>query len=286
MRLKAKRRVAVDAARCSPVIRALRKLSGAGMSLCERRDGEAVEFFYVCRGARGSLGAGKVASTLAMELRTRGLIKQHDGAWITSEAGWALLQRAENGELGFLAQHMKLERVEIGAANERQHVVRNAAESPLAWLRSRKGQHGQPLVGDAQYEAGERLRRDFTRAQLMPRLGMRWEPFTNRDGQRSGQAGGQAEMAAHVLDARARVNRALSAVGCDFANVLIDVCCLLRGLESVESEHGWPRRSGKLVLQLALNALARHYGLIAEDWRPARHPMRHWGGEGYRPSME
>ena len=286
MRSKTKRRSTGDAAQRSPVMRALRKLSGAGMSIHECRDGEAVAFFYACQNTRGSLGAGKVAPTLAMELRTRGLIEQRDGVWTISDAGRAFLQRADNGELGFFAQHMKLECVEFSSGEERQRALRNAAESPLAWLRSRKGQHGEPLVGDAQFEAGERLRRDFTRAQLMPRLGMHWEPFTTRDGQRSGHADGQAEMAAHVLDARMRINRALSAVGCDFANVLIDVCCLLRGLESVESEQGWPRRSGKLVLQLALNALARHYGLIAEDWRPAHPPMRHWGREGYRPSID
>jgi hypothetical protein len=42
---------------------------------------------------------------------------------------------------------------------------------------------------------------------------------------------------------------------------LLRVCCFLEGIESAEKALGWPSRSGKLVLGLALDRLARHYGL-------------------------
>lgn len=45
----------------------------------------------------------------------------------------------------------------------------NLAESPLGWLRARQ------LVTDRQFSAGELLRTDFERAQLAPRITMRWD---------------------------------------------------------------------------------------------------------------
>src|SRR5207247_3231837 len=70
----------------------------------------------------------------------------------------------------FRAQHLDLgERAvetEIGTAS----VTVDQAESPLAWLARRKGRDGRPLIEPVQLQAAERLRAEFTRAQLMPRL--------------------------------------------------------------------------------------------------------------------
>ncbi len=53
-------------------------------------------------------------------------------------------------------------------------VTVDEAESPLAWLARRKGRDGRALIEPVQLLAGERLRAEFTRAQLMPRITSNW----------------------------------------------------------------------------------------------------------------
>ena len=45
----------------------------------------------------------------------------------------------------------------------------NLAESPLTWL------HARGHITDRQFDAGERLRADWARAQLAPSITMRWD---------------------------------------------------------------------------------------------------------------
>lgn len=164
-------------------------------------------------------------------------------------------------------------------------VVLDIAESPLGWLSRRPGRDGRPLLSAAQVEAGERLRLDFTRGGLMPRVTQAWQAGGARAARRSGARGTAGDLGDAALDARARFNRAVSAVGPELGGVLIDVCCFLKGLEAVEAERVWPVRSAKIVLALALSRLAAHYGLSEAARGPDAARMRSWGAEGYRPEI-
>jgi hypothetical protein len=169
---------------------------------------------------------------------------------------------------------------------EPEHPRTHPDESPLAWLRRRRDKDGQPMIGAPEFEAGERLRADYTFGQLMPNITSRWSPIGGGDGRPRGARSGGSELRDSTLAARERVNRALDAVGPELAGILIDVCCHLKGLEDAERAQGWPLRSAKVVLQIALSRLARHYGLMPparQSTGPAQ--IRHWGGEGYRPNI-
>lgn len=184
-----------------------------------------------------------------------------------------LRQHADDPIDSFRAQHLSIARRLVATSDGYAEVLVDDAESPLAWLSRRKGRDGQPLIERVQLQAGERLRGDFTRAQMTPRVTSNWDVVAR--GRRDGQ-GGRTGFSETVVAAQERLRRALDAVGPEFAGLLVDVCCFLKGLEDVERERRWPPRSAKVVVQLGLDRLARHYGLAREARGRPRVPIRAW----------
>jgi hypothetical protein len=158
--------------------------------------------------------------------------------------------------------------------------VFNDAESPLAWLRTRKDKAGQPLISEAQYLAGEKLRMDFERALMARRTTTNWDMAGAAARGGGNAAAGQSDAA---IAARQRYMKALDVVGPELSSILTQVCCLSSGLEQAERVLNLPQRSGKAVLGLALTALARHYGLLKAP-RP-QGGLSHWGLPDFRPAI-
>jgi len=208
-----------------------------------------------------SVGAGRFPLVLADDLVRNDLAR-----WERSAGSQRVLRMSAPGEARqrrlsaesdapFLNQHhetgLATRQGEAGPA--RLRVVLD--ESPLDWLRRRKGPDGAPLIDEAAYQAGERLRADITAAGLLPSVTSRWDPVRADGGPR-----GPAEATDRVIAARQRIRHAFEAVGADFGDLLIDLCGFLKGLEAIERERRWPPRSAKVVVRIALARLAEHYG--------------------------
>lgn len=186
------------------------------------------------------------------------------------------IMHAEIDGRPLVANRRDIGTVTIGGGEAAETVAMNWAESPLGQLMRRKGRDGEAFLTSAEFQAGERLRADYTRGQIMPRLGANWVASVS-SGRRDG---GVADLTDAALGARMRVENAIRAVGPELSGILIDVCCFLKGMETVEMERGWPVRSAKIVLKTALGVLSRHYH-PAREHRPRE--MLHWGAEDYRP---
>ena len=157
-------------------------------------------------------------------------------------------------------QRLLMERqVEAGIAMEgpasdarpRRTVTVNVAESPLGWLLARG------LVTRRQYDAGERLRADWERAQLAPRVTMSWDAAPVASGR--GGSAAASDLNGAQIDAKRRFNDAVAAAGPGLADILWRVVCAGDGMREAETALGWPARAGKLVLTFALDRVAAYY---------------------------
>lgn len=163
------------------------------------------------------------------------------------------------GATAFHAQHAVYGTAPVtGEDGTRRRMVVNLAESPLAALARRKGPDGQPFLGADLVQAAERLREDFERAQMGPRVGQNWERFLTGGAERGGFVG-DSGIGEGPRAAQQRVSDALDDLGPGLADVVLRVCCFLEGLESAERRLGWSARSGKVVLKIGLQRLLDHY---------------------------
>jgi hypothetical protein len=157
--------------------------------------------------------------------------------------GRLLSERAIDGEIPTTQDARK--------ARTTRSVTINIAESPLGWLFARG------LVSQRQFDAGERLRADWERAQLAPRITMSWDCAPVASG-RGGMAPA-SDLTGAQIDARRRFDDAIARAGPGLADILWRVVCAGDGMREAESALGWPARAGKLVLTIALDRVADYY---------------------------
>jgi hypothetical protein len=137
------------------------------------------------------------------------------------------------------------------AVRPARSVTVNMAESPLGWLFARG------FVSQRQFDAGERLRSDWERAQLAPRVTMAWNSAPVARGR--GGAAGAPDLNGAQIDAKRRFNGAIAHAGTGLADILWRVVCAGEGMREAETALGWPARAGKLVLSFALDRVADYY---------------------------
>ena len=136
------------------------------------------------------------------------------------------------------------------ARGKRRTVTINQTESPLAWL------HARGHLEARLFDAGERLRGDYERAQIAPSVTMQWDAVRAKGGCGDGLTPSERQIAA-----KSRFDGAMTAAGSGLMDVLWRVVCACESVPHAERALAWPARSGKLVLRLALERVADFYRL-------------------------
>jgi hypothetical protein len=134
-------------------------------------------------------------------------------------------------------QHDEFVDAEVEVDGARMAVKRVATQTPLDRYANRR------LIDRRQYEAGERLARDWHHARMAPRLVATYGDLID--------CGGIPDPAADRAHARRRVAQAVAAVGRIAANEVVSVCCL---------EHPVGGHAAMEILRRGLDVLADHYG--------------------------
>lgn len=214
------------------------------------------------------IGSRKVSRALGDMLVRHDLLTTGDaGELVLSEAGYAWVRRAEHdaGKQGdmpqstaYQRQHQSLDMQTVELDGRVERVAVNLCESPLGWLAGRKDKSGQSLLRKSHVEAGEKLRQDYEAGHFEGHLTAVYEPVPLAGGRWVGVHMNASE---RRVMAKAHYDAAMKAMGPGLSDVAFSVCCHQRGLTFTERELGWPSRSAKVILKIALDRLAEHYGM-------------------------
>ncbi len=238
------------------VQRALERLVASNGVLAPARDGAS--YCVHPGGDRRRIALVRLSPAEVRALEAEGAIESvGDGAFVASEAGRARTrrERAAPGE-EFVAQHRAVvDRVVMDGAGASRTLRGFEPNDVLRRLAALRGSDGLPWLSAGELAAASRLRGDWERGELGLVRGSDWTAPPNAAGARGPSSAQEAALAARC-DARRSVGAALDRLAAPLRRVVERVCLHEQGLESLERSEGWPSRSGKLALKLALSQLA------------------------------
>ena len=163
------------------------------------------------------------------------------------------INKTKSNDPRMLVEHALPQDHDAGRKTPPRTVTINLSESPLSWL------HARGHLNERQLLAGEKLREDYEAASMGAQVTMKWDAATlGRQKRGSHEPLAQSE---RVIMAKQRFDGALIALGKDLSDIAWRVICDGEALSGAERVLGWPQRSGKLVLKIALDRLAAHYRL-------------------------
>jgi Domain of unknown function (DUF6456) len=186
----------------------------------------------------------------------------HPAGYAALSLGLVLAIRMEGGLMMATDGQRRLADLPIGpagvehhggpTANGKRRLARvNLDESPLGWLFARD------LITARQFDAGEALRRDYEAAAMAPSITMGWERLAM--GRVDGGRIADLTPTERQTAARVRFDNAMAALGAGLSDIAWRVLCAGEAIGAAEKGLGWPTRSAKLVLTLALDRLADYY---------------------------
>lgn len=213
---------------------------------------------------RGAAGAVSLSDQERAELIAAGVLEESDGALQASGTAREWLRKA---------------RAEREAPPPGDPEAASAPCPQIGPLTRRKNGR-PPFLAPHHVAAAGRVQRLFERAHLRQRVTMHYSPAAGLGGRPGAGASDIADMAAAARKTLADIHQSLPR---DCAGVVIDVCGYEKGLQAVEAERGWPRRSAKLVLRIGLEQLASYFGLMPDALGPEIGQKRGWMDATARP---
>lgn len=235
--------------------RALARMSATGALLAPERGGARFALFPNNDKRRRPLAS--LSAEEARALEASGVLARAGDGYALTEAGRAHVARAAAAPSeAFVAQHRAVvDRAVIEADGRARHVRGHDADTVLRRLAALRDGDGAAWLNGAEIAAAARLRSDWEMGERGLARGSDWSAAPQGSVARG--PSNQAERAAGAFcDARRRVSEALQRLAPPLRRVVERVCLHEEGLEAMERGEGWPARSGKLALKLALAQLA------------------------------